>query len=322
MNLQTGKKALACLLVSSMIFIQTGGISQAASPRKADVAKASQGNELIGVIGNYENVAKNKILKRINAIRKEACEKKYINPATGKKLSSDDYVAIKWSSELEWIAQLRAVEATVNEDHTRPNGKSCFSINYKKEQSWAENLAWNNSGLMQGIEQWYGEKNDWVNQNTNAVTGHYESLINPSYQYIGLGSFQRATGGWYGVSAEFSFQSGLDEKKSSLSGKYIQTIEVQSKCAGAAKIKAPASLKVGKSKKIYVVKKITYPGIMAGKNVTEGILLKKITWSSSKKSVLSVDADGTLHAKKAGKAVVTAKIAGGKNLKATVTVAK
>lgn len=61
---------------------------------------------------------------------------------------------------------------------------------------------------------------------------------------------------------------------------------------------------------------------MGGKNVTEGILLKKITWSSSKKSALSVDADGTLHAKKAGKAVVTAKIAGGKKLKATVTVVK
>lgn len=117
MKLQTGKKFLTCLLVSGMIFMQTGNISQAASVRKADVTKASQGNELIGVTGTYENVAKSKILKRINEIRKEACDKKYINPATGKKLSPDDYVAIKWSSALEWIAQLRAAESTEDSDN-------------------------------------------------------------------------------------------------------------------------------------------------------------------------------------------------------------
>lgn len=322
MNLQTGKKFLTCLLVSSIIFTQNGNISQAASIRKADVTKASQGNELIGVTGTYENVAKSKILKRINKIRKEACDKKYINPVTGKKLSSGDYVPIKWSSALEWIAQLRAAEATVNEDHTRPNGKSCFSITYQKEQSWAENLAWNNAGLMQGIEQWYGEKNDWVNQNSNAVTGHYTSLINPTYQYIGLGSFRRSTGGWYGVAAEFSSQNGLDEKKSSLSGQKVQTIEVQSKNIGSASIKAPASLKVGKAKKLSVVKKITYSGIMGGKNITEGTLLETIKWSSSKNSVLSVNANGTLKAKKVGKATITAKISSGKKLKATVKVTK
>lgn len=321
MNIKTGKNAFVCLLVSCIIFMQTESIvSQAASVREADVTTASQGNELIGVIGNYENVAESKILKRINAIRKEACEKKYMNPATGERLSPDDYVAIKWSSELEWIAQLRAAEATVNESHTRPNGKNCFSITYQDEQSWAENLAWNNTGLMEGIEQWYGEKNDWAEQNINAVTGHYESLINPSYQYIGLGSFRRSTGGWYGVSAEFSFKGGLDERKSSLSGKRTQIVEVPSKYIGAAKIKAPVSLKVGKTKKISVVRKITYRGIMNGKNVTEGTPLETITWSSSKKSILSIDSNGTLYAKKTGKAVVTAKISGGKKLKAIVRV--
>ncbi len=80
---------------------------------------------------------------------------------------------MKWSSNLEWIAQLRAAECTVYESHTRPNNQSCFSIRHRNEQSWAENLAWNYSGLMAGIEQWYGEKNDWVNQDTSKVTGHY-----------------------------------------------------------------------------------------------------------------------------------------------------
>ncbi len=234
------KNLLTCILISGMLLIQDTSTTLAASVRETDVQTASQGNELIGVTGSYENVGKNKILKRINAIRKEACEKGYINPSTGKKLTSNDYVAIKWSSALEWIAQLRAAEATVNEDHTRPNGQRCFSIKYQGEQSWAENLAWNNNGLMNGIEQWYGEKNDWVKQNANAVTGHYESLINPTYQHIGLGSFRRATGGWYGISAEFSSQRNMEEPKSSVNGKERQKIEDQAKHRGNAKIRAPA----------------------------------------------------------------------------------
>ena len=139
-------------------------------------------------------------------------------------MKPSDYVPLKWSSNLEWIAQLRAAECTVNEGHTRPNGKSCFSINYKHEQSWGENLAWNYSGLMRGIEQWYGEKNDWVNQNANAVTGHYTNLINPEYKFIGLASFVRGSGGWYGISAEFGYSTAGSQSQSNVKGKTVQTI--------------------------------------------------------------------------------------------------
>lgn len=315
-----GRRFLVCALIFCLAFLQLKGNAQAITVRKTDVGTASEGNVLIGVTGKYENVSKDKILKRINEIRKEACKKGYVNPSTGKKLTEKDYVAIKWSSELEWIAQLRAAEATVNENHTRPNGKDPFSVQYKGQQTWAENLAWNYSGLMEGIEQWYGEKEDWVKQNAYAVTGHYESLIDPKHKYVGLGCFVRTSGGWYAIAGEFSFQDDLDETKSSLSGKKMQTMEVMSSSVGAAKVQAPSTIKLGQAKTASVVQKIKYPGIMGGENATDGTPLGKITWKSSKTSVLSIDANGKMKAKKVGKAVITAKLEDGTTVKATVTV--
>ena len=319
-KIQNRKKLITALLVLALSIIQIPVTIQAASTRSADVSKAESGNILVGVSGSFERVSKSKILKRINEIRKEACTKGYINPSTGKKLKASDYIAIKWSSNLEWIALLRAAECTVNEAHTRPNGKSCFSISYKNDKSWAENLAWNYSGLMQGIEQWYGEKDDWVKQNRNAVTGHYTSLINPAYKYIGLGSFVRDTGGWYGVSAEFGFSTDGAQKQSSVKGKTVQIIEVAQNNTKKIKLKAPSSIKLKKAKGLTVSCEVTYPGIMGGKNTTKANIPKNVTWKSSKPSVISVKTNGKITAKKAGKAVITAKIKGLKTVKKTITV--
>ena len=103
------------MLICSMTLLQFNKKAQAVSIRETDVETAANGNELLGVSGKFENVAKDDILNRVNEIRKEACQNGYINPSTGMKLSEDDYVEIKWSSGLELIAQLRAAEsATCN----------------------------------------------------------------------------------------------------------------------------------------------------------------------------------------------------------------
>lgn len=315
-------KLITFFLIFTLSLFQLSETVLAASIRPSDRNKAENGNILVGIPGSFERVSKTKILKRINEIRKEACNKGYINPSTGKKLTRSDYVPMKWSSNLEWIAQLRAAESAVNESHTRPNGQSCFSIQRKNEQSWAENLAWNYAGLMAGIEQWYNEKNDWVNQNQNAVTGHYTSLINPNYKFIGLGSFIRSSGGWYGVSAEFSSSNTGSQAQSKLKGKVIQTIEVGKKNTKSLKLSAPTSIKVKNTKKLTVSCNVVYPGIMGGNNSSKGQILKGITWKSSKPSVLSVNSSGKITAKKTGKATITAKIKGMTTVKKTITVKK
>lgn len=315
-------KLISFLLIFTVSLFQMSGIVQAASTRPTDKNKAENGNILVGVSGTFEQKDKSAILSRVNAIRKEACEKGYPNPANGRKLTMADYVPMKWSSDLEWIAQLRAAESTVNESHTRPNGLSCFSIRRNNQQSWAENLAWNYSGLMQGIEQWYGEKNDWVKQNSHAVTGHYTSLINPKYQYIGLGSFVRSSGGWHGIAGEFSSSNTGSEKQSKVKGSYMQTLEVGKANITQMSLKAPSTIKVKKTKTLTVSCKVVYPGIMGGNNSTNANILKGITWRSSKPSVLTISSKGKITAKKAGKATITAKIKGKKTLKKTVTVTK
>lgn len=187
----------------------------------------ADGNVLMGFSGAYYTETADKILNRLNAIRMEACKEGVNNPDTGTPLTIDDYVPLQWSSDLEAIARLRSAEATVSQSHVRPNGQRCFTVvTNNREQSWAENLAWNSSGLMAGIEQWYDEKNDWVNQ-TGGVVGHYTSIIRPSYCAVGVGAFRLSSGGWYAIAQEFSSKDSLDTQKDASQGSCVQYMEVQ-----------------------------------------------------------------------------------------------
>lgn len=93
-----------------------------------DKTAASEGCLLAGVKGTYLADAQN-ALDLINQYRKEACDNGYPDPRdANRKLTSSDYKPIKWSSDLEYIARIRAAEASVLISHTRPNGESCFSL--------------------------------------------------------------------------------------------------------------------------------------------------------------------------------------------------
>lgn len=364
--------------------------------RGTSVAYASKWRTLVGIDGTYEWVAKKKILKRINEIRSEACKKGYPNPENPKKkLTANDYAPMKWSSDLEWIAQIRAAEATVRKDHDRPNGRTCFSVTHNGIMSSDECLAWNYSGIMKGIEQWYEEKDDWVKQNKKRETGHYESLITPENTYMGISGFAPASGGSRGIAGEFvseagaihsvfqdiketvyndnyidrdekyyddsSYNDGLDsdmpflqiptipdnpdgldsledlyrlygiktleeyakladagklklklpEKQSDLKGRVIQMVEVVSTRVGEPKIDAPKSIKKGKKQQIFVTR--------TAFDVPSVVLDAK--WKSSDPSVISIKTDGTITAKKAGKATITAAFQT-YTLRATIRVTK
>lgn len=43
--------------------------------------------------------------------------------------------------------------------------------------------------MTEGVMLWKSEQKDWVNQNLVNETGHYTSMINPKYNYVGLGDF-------------------------------------------------------------------------------------------------------------------------------------
>ena len=118
-----------------------------AEVRMPDVSEPATGNVFINVTGSFSSEAKDKIVNRINEIRLEAYKLGYVTK----------YTPVTWSSSLEKIAQLRAVEASLLMDHERPSGKEWSKIVYDNHTSDAENLAWNYDGMLKGIEQWYGE---------------------------------------------------------------------------------------------------------------------------------------------------------------------
>ena len=93
------------------------GSSNATLP--TDVTTAKTDRMFLGIKGSYITDMQN-ALNRINAIRKEACDEGIKDPRNeSRNLTSSDYVPIKWSSDLEYIARIRAAEASVYRQQIR-----------------------------------------------------------------------------------------------------------------------------------------------------------------------------------------------------------
>lgn len=271
----------------------------------------TEGNLLMGFSGTYYTETAEKILNRLNAIRLEACREGVIDPYTKKPLTEADYVPLEWSSALEAIARVRAAESTISQSHTRPNGNSCFTVKTTRgEQSWGENLAWNNSGLMQGIEQWYEEKTDWV-ENGNGQTGHYESIISTRFRYVAVSAFRLSSGGWYAVAQEFSPESSMDSQKDDTAGSCVQYIEVLEDSVSALNFEntVPSNIEMGNAVILPLCVTVKYPDIYGTVKVYTGPVKEGGTWTSSNTEVADVDRTGTVTAKKAG--TVTIRVTAG-----------
>lgn len=140
---------------------------------------------MIRVEGQPEEVERDALLERINAIRREACEEGIDNPVNGIPLTAADYVPLQWSYELEEIAMLRAAESTILQDHVRPDGRECFSAAPEGVSFTMETLAWGFSSAAQAIEGWYSEKASYVEPDGKPA-GHYMALINPENKFVGI----------------------------------------------------------------------------------------------------------------------------------------
>lgn len=282
-----------CLLFSVSV--------QAKTTLPTDKTTAGAGCTLVGVEGSYVTQAK-EALKRINEIRYEACKEgiqkmdEYGDPTT-EKLTIKDYKPIKWSLELEYIARIRAAEASVVNSHDRPNGEDCFDLKDPMgHESWGEVLAWNcDNTMLEGIEQWYSEKEDWVNQ-TEAVTGHYTQMINPNNTYVALATFLNPNVAFFNTTAgEFSSEDNLSEKFNTISGECTQIIEVENSLLSQNLLLEQNNIKAEKQTKAYVKA-----------NGCKVFLLGNVVWSSSNKKVASVDQNGKISGVDIGSATITA----------------
>ena len=285
---------------------------------------ASEGCTFVGVEGEYITDAQN-ALKRINEIRYEACEEgvwkmdSYGKPTT-EKLTLSDYKPIKWSSALEYIARIRAAEATVVLAHERPNNENFFTstLTSNGQKSYSENLAWNGGkSMLSGIEQWYKEKSDWVNK-TGKTTGHYTSMINPDYNYVAVATFYNPDAAYKNAtSAEFSYKKGLDETMNEMAGECIQTLEVKDSYLSLKLPVYNTSIKAGENTQAQANAVITNPSAIMHGETCEASLIGDITWTSSNKQVATVDKDGKITGIDYGTATITAKSG---TLSQTITV--
>ena len=294
-----------CLLFSVSV--------QAKDVLPTDKTTAGEGCTLVGLEGKYIADAQ-KALDRINEIRYEACEEGvwkqdiYGNPTT-EKLTLADYKPIKWSSDLEYIARIRAAEATVVLDHDRPNGEVFrnTTLYSNGERSWGENLAWNGGqSILAGIEQWYNEKSDWIDK-TGKVTGHYTSMINPRYSYVAVAAFFNPNAVYKNAtSAEFSDRTDLDETMNEMNGECIQTIEVKDEYLSLNLSLDKTDIKIGENAQVKATAIITNPSPIMNKKTCEASLQGDVTWSSSNEKVAKVDKYGKITGVDEGTATITA----------------
>ena len=298
------KKATVLILSALCLWLTGMAVQAEITVVETDVTTASDNCTLLGLEGTYY-VQVQEALDRINEIRLEACKEGVISPSTGKPLTQSDYVEIKWSGDLEYIARIRAAEAALTIAHTRTNGNSCFEIQSPNGvRSYAEDLAWNwSKSMTEAIEQWYEEKEDWINQTEGAVTGHYTSMINPRYKYFAMGTFYSKAARYYNSTAgEFSSVSGLSESPLSCPGECVQMLEfANSSLTNQYEISGTQTGQAGSTADLSVTTSVQFTKLIRGIYIPVDIL-----WESSDSKVASVDAAGKVTAKYCGTADITA----------------
>lgn len=311
--------SVVCL---SLVVPSFGKTVHAMTVLETDVATASDGCTMLGVYGSYYSQAQD-ALNRINEIRKEACEAGDVpDPRdTSRMLTPSDYVPIKWSTDLESVARIRAMEgglaySFMGSGHNRLNGKAWYSVTYNGVSSSAEDLAYNwGTSMVSGINQWYGEKEDWVNQVSGAVTGHYTSMINPSFTYVGLGDFYTEEAVYPNTLAgEFCRSSQeLDQTMQVAQNDVMQKIEVKTSYITGYTLDGVDT--------IYTDGTTTLTprvNLQNGSKTHKLWVLDSVTYTSSDTAVATVNDAGVVTGVKNGKTTITAK--SGNNTLATVVI--
>ena len=304
------KRILAGLLAFSLIVPANVAEAKTQTVLETNVTEASEGCTLVGVYGSYFAQAK-EALAKINEIRKEACEAGNIRDPrnSGRYLQPSDYVPLKWSSDLEYIARIRAAEAGIafrfmDSGHDRLNEKGTFSIGSNGISSSSEDLAYYHiQDMMEEILLWYSEKQYWVKQDFSEETGHYTSMINPKYTYVGFGGFYSEAAPYPATMAgEFSAKSDLDETMMEAPEDVMQKIEVSNDYIQETYLDGDDQIFTNGT--TTVTPRVKLRRNNAIRNVW---LMEDVTYTSSDPAVATVTQDGRVTGITNGTVTITAK---------------
>lgn len=199
----------------------------------SEVLNPSSGNVLVGIKGEFLTPDKKAILDAINKIRKEAADEGLV----------DNYVPIKWSTDLEKTAFVRATEVSVTLKPERLSTKEIWTAFPSSNSIKGEALDVNYEGFLKAIENWHAEKANYVAKKKGGTskefTGYYELLINSKFTYVGLAAFRNSASSQ--KVATISLALGDDASSEELAGGYgsaIQYTEVTASNLSTVKSKA------------------------------------------------------------------------------------
>lgn len=282
---------------------------------ETDVASASNGCTMLGIYGSYYSQAQ-EALDKLNEIRKEACEAGNIpDPRDpSRMLTSDDYKPLRWSRDLESIARIRAAEAGISfnfmaSGHDRPSDKDTFSLSFHGVSSNCEDLAycWGKS-MTEGVLLWKSEQKDWVDQNLSNETGHYKSMINPKYNYVGLGDFYSEAAPYPNtVAGEFSTRTGLNETMQDVQTDVIQKVEISNKYIKENFLDGTDTIKTEQTSSLTAKVRLERTRSNGKVSTREIWSVQPLTYSSSDRTIATVDNNGNVTGLTNGDVTITAK---------------
>lgn len=296
-----------------------------------DTTVASEGCVLLGLEGGHYSGGGAGIEYYINQYREEACREGVPDPRDpSRKLTMDDYMPVRWSSDMQYIARIRSAETSImTTANSRPNGKEPLSLKSPNGLESVDELqGWTNSevNVTQNIcEHWYQGKTAWVQQNGSTYNA-YAKMINPDNYYVGASNFENSAADqqkndiWRNVMvAEFSRTPNLDEDEG-YGAQCIQTIEIQKKLINYTFIGlSHHRIKPGRTMDATLKFKVGDNSLVYIPDVTD---TGSVTWESDHPEIAAVDENGTITSVAPGVTVIRASTADGWKASTTLTVEK
>ena len=184
-------------------------------------------------------------------------------------------VPLTMDADLLEAAMQRAAECSVQFDHNRPNGQSCFSISSKMQ---GENIA-------AGYQSAAAAMTGWMNSQ-----GHRENLLNSDYRSVGIGCVC-VDGRWYWTQCFGVECSPVSSVPKDLAKQFLILCDA---ALTPQFEKSAGELYVGDTHQLRI--KIGNATLDANTFI----------WKSSNSTVASVDSKGKITAKKAGSVTITA----------------
>jgi hypothetical protein len=196
--------------------------------------------------------------------------------------------ALAMDPELLGAAMLRAAEVNLYFSHTRPSGKSCFSVSVKVS---GENIAAGSPAAVGTMQQWMDSPD------------HRDNILRPDYQSIGIGCFtQGSIKCWVQL---FGTGPAVGDASGKANANVTEAVKV-SRGNFPFRIKSTKT-KLASKKTAEITASIKNRG---WGHITTAILPKSFQWKSSDPSVATVSKDGVVTGVGPGAVTITARPSG------------